>query len=72
MGQVLSHAEPEPHIENIRGELRHAQSVVQSRTDKLVTKLPDLGLTARTAYLQTLAELIGKPPPDKTWEDKPL
>eukprot|EP00961_Rhodomonas_salina_P047040 631335-Rhodomonas_salina.1 len=50
--------------------LRQAQEMVDTETRNLAAMLPDLGATARTGYLQTLTELIGKPQPGKTWEEE--
>ena len=57
-------------IEVMRKQLVQSQATVCDAQDILASLLPEQTATSRAGYLQSLPELIGPPPQDRTWEDE--
>ena len=66
----LKEAAREKLVTQAREELIATQRVVKLAQDGLNTVLPAAPPTSRAGHLRSLPELIGPPPPNRTWEDE--
>ena len=70
MASVHELAGPEQAIRSLRSRLMDAQNAVINVHSHLMELLPEYSATSRAGYLRSLPELIGPPPPDRTWKDE--